>query len=298
MNNRRIHRLLVAAAAAAVVAVVPLRAAQQGAATHPDLTGRWGGGGGAGNNEVSVKLPDGTVQKFASYAEYDEAMAHGKIDPKAVLVGRNVAYRHNNNDYSGKDDVLGWRYQPNPPVYKPEYWSKVQYNDAHGNTEDLALWACLPAGIPRMGPPSRIIQQANDVVFMYNSANFLTQYVWRVIPTDGRPHHPVYSKDQSYMGDSVGHWEGDTLVVDIVGFNDQTWLGFPGWLHTGDMRVVEKFRREGNRLHYDVTVYDPEVLLEPWTMDHRVLNVNPSTVYTEDPPCVEADASHIVSKMR
>jgi hypothetical protein len=298
--------------ALALLWFVPVRAAQEGgrggrqgapaaspaaAGAHPDLSGRWGGGGG-GNAEVSVRLPDGTQQKFENYAAYDEAMARGKLDPKAVLVGRNTNYRHGNNDYSGKDEALMWRYFANPPLYKPEHWEKVQYNDGHGNTEDLSLWMCLPGGIPRIGPPSRIVQTPTDIVMLYNGANFLNGYDWRVVPTDGRSHHPVYSKDQTYMGDSIGHWEGDTLVVDIVGFNDSTWLGWPGWIHSADMRVVEKFRREGNQLHYDVTVYDPEMLLEPWVMDHRVLNLNPSTVYTEDPPCVEGDSAHIVSKMR
>jgi hypothetical protein len=311
MASRVVQYGMLTAVALALLWFVPLRAAQvrargnpQGspaavaaAGTHPDLSGRWGGGGG-GAAEVSVRLPDGTQQKFENLGAYDEAVAQGKVDPKAVLVGRNTNYRHGNNDYSGKDEALMWRYFANPPLYKPEHWEKVQYNDAHGNTEDLSLWMCLPGGIPRIGPPSRIVQTANDLVMLYNGANFLNGYDWRVVPTDGRPHHPVYSKDQTYMGDSVGHWEGDTLVVDIVGFTDSTWLGWPGWIHSADMRVVEKFRREGNQLHYDVTVYDPDILLEPWVMDHRVVNLNPSTVYTEDPPCVEADSAHIVSKMR
>ena len=311
MTSRVVHYGAASAATLALLWFVPIRAAQEGGGgrrgqgaptaptagtTRPDLSGRWGGGGGA--PEVSVRLPDGTQQKFESYAAYDEAVAQGKLDPKAVLIGRNTNYRHGNNDYSGKDEALMWRYFGNPPVYKPEYWEKVQFNDTHGNTEDLSLWNCLPGGIPRMGPPSRIIQTANDVVMLYNGANFLNGYDWRVVPTDGRPHHPVYAKDQTYMGDSVGHYEGDTLVVDVVGFTDSTWLGWPGWLHSSDMRVVERFRREGNQLHYDVTVHDPEVLLEPWVMDHRVLNLNPSTVYTEDPPCVERDSAHIVSKLR
>ena len=297
MHARVIRNVIAIVAPVALLCLVPLRAAQSGGdGARPDLTGRWGGGGGGG--EVAVRLPDGTQQKFEGYAAYEEAVARGTLDPKAVLIGRNTGYRHGNNDYSGKDAVMGNRYHANPPLYKPEHWERVQYLDLNGNKEDVSIWSCLPGGIPRMGPPSRIIQSQNDVVMLYNQAGFLAQYVWRVVPTDGRPHHPVYSKDQTYMGDSIGHYEGDTLVVDVVGFNDQTWLGFPGWFHSADMRVVERFRREGNRLHYDVTVYDPEVLLEPWVMDHRVLNLNPSTVYTEDPPCVESDAEHLVTRLR
>jgi hypothetical protein len=261
----------------------------------PDLSGRWGGGGGDG--AVNVRAPDGKVLTFAHYGEYEEALAHGKVSPEAIVVGREVNYRHGDNDYSGKDAALQRRFTGAPPLYKPEFWEKVQRLDMNGNVEDSSFY-CWPGGLPRMGPPSRILQTPGDLVFLYNVNNFLNVFDWRVIPTDGRPHHPVYSKDQTFMGDSVGHWEGDTLVIDVVGFNDMTWLGFPGWFHTTDMRVVERFRRDGNDLHYDVTVYDPAVLLEPWQMDHRVLRLNPSTVYTEDPPCVEGDAPHIVSRIR
>jgi hypothetical protein len=296
--------------AATMLWFVPVRAAQQGRGGQapaanvptprtpdgkPDLSGRWGGGGV--DADVRVREPDGKSTTFDNYAAFEEAVAAGKVSEKAILVGRETNYRHGNNDYSGKDAVLGNRYEVNPPLYKPEHWEKVQYLDTHGNVEDTSF-TCLPAGLPRMGPPSRILQTANDLVFLYNTNNFLNVFDWRVIPTDGRPHHPVYSKDQTFMGDSVGTWEGDTLVIDVVGFNDLTWLGFGGWFHTADLRVVEKFRRDGNQLHYDVTVYDPEVLLEPWQMDHVVLRLNPSTVYTEDPPCIERDSSHLVSRIR
>jgi hypothetical protein len=221
----------------------------------------------------------------------------GKVSTDARIQARSTNYRHGNNDYSGKDAVFQNRFTPNPPLYKPEFWEKVQYLDLNGGKEDTSF-TCLPGGLPRMGPPSRILQTSSDLVFLYNVNAFLNVFTWRVIPTDGRPHHPVYSKDQTFMGDSVGHWEGDTLVIDVVGFNDLTWLGWPGWFHTANMRVVERFRRDGNDLTWQFTVYDPEVLLEPWESAPRVLRLNPSTVYTEDPPCIEADAAHIVSRIR
>jgi hypothetical protein len=268
----------------------------------PDLSGRWslgagGGDGEGGGGRVQVRLPDGKTQAFESLAAYEEALARGGVSPEAVLIGRQINYRHNNNDYSGKDDAMRRRFTGNPPVYKPEFWAKVQQLDQNGYKEDPSF-TCLPGGIPRIGPPTRILQTATDVVFLYNTNNFLNAFDWRVIPIDGRPHHPVYSKDQTFMGDSIGRWEGDTLVIDIVGFNDLTWLGHAGWFHSTNMRVVERFRREGNVLHYDVTVHDPDVLLEPWEMDHRVLRLNASTVYTEDAPCVEADSAHIVQRIR
>ena len=157
---------------------------------------------------------------------------------------------------------------------------------------DFHLLETFEAGLVLLGTEVKAIREGrvnlrdsyarveDGEVFLYNVNNFLNVFTWRVIPTDGRPHHPVYSKDQTFMGDSVGRWEGDTLVVDVVGFNDVTWLGYPGWFHTSDMRVVERFRRDGNTLTWQVTVHDPAVLLEPWEAEPRVLRLNPSTVYT------------------
>ena len=68
------------------------------------------------------------------------------------------------------------------------------------------------------------------------------------------------------MGYTVGKWEGDTLVLDSIGFSDETWLARGGYFHSDQMRVVEKFTRTGNQMVYDVTVEDPEVLVEPWVM--------------------------------
>ena len=73
----------------------------------------------------------------------------------------------------------------------------------------------------------------------------------------------------TYMGYTVGKWEGDTLVLDSIGFSDETWLARGGYFHSDQMRVVEKFTRTGNQMVYEVTVEDPEVLVEPWVMPTR-----------------------------
>jgi hypothetical protein len=97
----------------------------------------------------------------------------------------------------------------------------------------------------------------------------------------------------------VGRWDGDTLVVETLGFNEESWLGWPGWIHSYEMKVIERFRREGNVLVYDVTVEDP-YLVQPWVMDTRriALNTNPEARFIEDLPCFERDAPHIVTKER
>ena len=66
------------------------------------------------------------------------------------------------------------------------------------------------------------------------------------------------------MGYTVGRWEGDTLVLDSIGFSDETWLGRGGFFHSDKMRVIEKFTRTGNQILYEVTIDDPEVLVQPW----------------------------------
>jgi len=281
-----------ASAATAVPPAIPAtaggRAGQAGANVqtprtpegHPDLNGRWGGGGAA--------IGTGTVQGLdkngnrVTYNSLEEAKANA-----TKIFARNYTARHGNPTWAERDQGMNDRYRDNlnPPFYKPEFWDRVQYLDMHGNYLDTAF-LCAPVGLPRIGAPVRIIQTPNEVILLYNNRN-----TWRVVPTDGRPHGKEDDRDQTYMGDSVGHWEGDTLVIDAVGFNDETWLAnvatAPGWFHTTDMRLVERFRREGNTLYYGYTVYDPDVLAEPWAVGERAIQLNTTnTPYNEDPPCI------------
>jgi hypothetical protein len=234
---------------------------------HPDLSGRWGGGGGGGGN---------TVQRFDAKGNYHNL----RNDRKGSPVNQE------------RDSGLSQRFLENLPQYKPEYWEKVDYLDVNGNAEDTNF-RCFPAGVPRMGPPTKVMATPTEIVFLYNQKN-----TWRLIPMN-RPHDPINSRDQSYMGDSVGKWEGDTLVVDVTGFNDETWLEWPGYFHTNKMHVIERLRREGNVLHYQVTVEDPDVLMQPWVMDEEVLRLNTAPmVQVEDPPCVETDGQNMYTKER
>ncbi len=253
-----------AAPADAALAAMPTPKLADG---HPDLSGRWGGGGGGGGN---------AVQRFDAKGNYHNL----RNDRKGSPVNQE------------RDSGLSQRFIENLPQYKPEYWEKVDYLDVNGNVEDTNF-RCFPAGVPRMGPPTKIMARATEVVFLYNQKN-----TWRLIPLN-RPHDPINSRDQSYMGDSVGKWEGDTLVVDVTGFNDETWLEWPGYFHTNKMHVIERLRREGNLLRYQVTVEDPDVLIQPWVMDERVLRLNTAPmVQVEDPPCVETDGVNMYTKER
>lgn len=178
---------------------------------------------------------------------------------------------------------------PNQPPYKPELKAKVEDLAKNESRVDTAFF-CKPGGVPRIGPPHAIVQAAGmPIVFLYqvNSGN-----TFRLIPTDGRAHDP--NLVDLYYGDSIGRWERDTLVVDTVGFNEETWLGIYGWFHSTQLHVVERISRVGDTLRYQATVEDPDVFTRPWTMNPWVA-VKTSELLIENPPCVELDIDHVTS---
>ncbi len=187
------------------------------------------------------------------------------------------------------------------PVYKPEYWDKVQELDMWTNKYDPVM-TCQPLGIPREGPPRRIMQTDRDVIFFYEGGDAGGGYgEYRVIPTDDRKHDPKKAIESTYLGYTVGRWEGDTLVLDAISFVDSTWLGRGGFFHSADMHVVERFTREGDVIRYDVRVEDPDVLVEPWVLPTRILrrNKNPDAgLLPERGNCEVYETAHISSQIR
>ena len=233
---------------------------------HPDLSGYWTPGSSGvrifdEDGSITLNLPsrDGDIQNFE------------------------------------KDSAVLQRAHTNKPLYKPEYWDTVQDLDWNGLTLD-PVFNCRPAGVPRAGAPHKIVQTPTEIVFFYESGTNEGPATNRIIPTDGREHHPLQTADTSWMGYSIGHWEGDTLVIESVGFNAESWLGWTGYIHSWDMTVTERIRREGDTLHWEATVHDPTMLLEPWTMtsQERVLNPDPEAFFFGETPCEERDAEHIV----
>jgi len=171
---------------------------------------------------------------------------------------------------TGSAEVL----KPSHPIYKPEYWDKVQQLDQWTNKED-PIMTCQPMGLPREGTPRRIFQTANDITMLYTTSDYGGgNREFRVIPTDDRKHDPKKAIEATYMGYTVGHWEGDTLVLDSISFTDTTWLGRGGLFHSADMHIIEKFTRKGDEILYEITVEDPDVLLKPWVIPPRILKLN------------------------
>jgi hypothetical protein len=160
------------------------------------------------------------------------------------------------------------RFGPNRPIYKPEHWDQVIYLDMWTNRED-PIMTCQPMGIPRQGPPGRIFHTDNDITLLYgrggDGGGGYSDF--RVIPTDGRAFDERQIVQTKYTGHSVGRWEGDTLVIESVGFVPETWLARGGFFHSEDMKVFERFTRKGDQMLYEVTVEDPQVLAQPWTLN-------------------------------
>jgi hypothetical protein len=174
------------------------------------------------------------------------------------------------------------------PEYKPQFLAKVKRLNDNQVKEDHTLH-CMPPGVPRIGPPQQIVATPKQVVFLYGD---LTGNHWRVIPIGGR-HSTDPDQEATYNGDSVAHWDGDTLVVDVVKLTDDTWLADNGFYHTAKLHVTERLRRVGDTIQYQMTADDPDVLAKPWTIT-RTLTLQ-SDALNEMPPCVDNDAGHYVN---
>ena len=124
---------------------------------------------------------------------------------------------------------------------------------------------CLPTGVPRQAPyPWRIVQTPTHVFFMFEGN--IHSYRQILLTRDKHPE----DLNPTWYGDSIGKFEGDTLVVDTVGFNDRFWFDFAGHPHTEKLHVIERYRRpDSTHLEYETTVDDPGAYTRPFTLYGR-----------------------------
>jgi hypothetical protein len=153
------------------------------------------------------------------------------------------------------------------PPFLP--WAEEKYKSvkpgygprATPDSEDPIL-NCLPPGVPRIMLipfPMQAIQVPGEVILLFEYDHFI-----RHIYLD-RHEHPK-ELDLTWMGDSIGWWEGNTLVVDTAGLNDKTWLDQVGHAHSDALHVVERIRRiDHDTLQDDLTIDDPKAYKKPWT---------------------------------
>jgi hypothetical protein len=128
-------------------------------------------------------------------------------------------------------------------------------------TDDPVLRQCLPPGTPRiyLQPfPFQMVQTPKEILMIFEYDHTVRQ-----IFMDGRAHPEDITP--TYMGNSIGKWDGDTLVVDTVGFNDKTWLDRDGHPHSDQLHVVERFHRvDRDNMTVDINIEDPKALVKPW----------------------------------
>ena len=155
-----------------------------------------------------------------------------------------------------------------PAPYQPEAAKRVLESFKRRGIDDPAA-LCLPLGVPRIALvglfPLQIVQTEKQILILYEYMS-----VYRVIPLNAEHPDDIVP---GYMGDSVGRWEGDTLVVDVIGFNDKTWLTSTGTFHSDALHVTERYTRiDKDQINYDVTMEDPNVLTGPWTINTNLMH--------------------------
>jgi hypothetical protein len=322
MKERRVIYDVVLSSVAAALSLglpltspVPTRAQEKNVSSNQSAT-----------SKPTPRTPDGHPDLSGFYNLVD--IYHG--DPKEEKPGQHVVSRGQDGsvffDYGGANGSTGddggarVRQTQNgkvnlldrlcasceEPPYKPEYMAKVKaIGDAmFGDASPLdPQYECKPYGIPRGslrgggGYAMQIVQNAKVVAFLYEDR---PGPYFRIIYIDGRPHPE--DLDKSYFGDSIGHWEGDTLVVDVVGLNDETWLGSGtvgpkyAMMHSDQLHVVERWTRNGDMLTWEATVEDPVMFTRPWVMTPRQTQIAAADDYIRPTMCLAFDKEHIMKK--
>ena len=211
----------------------------------PDLTGNWSNPG-----------------KFFIWRYGSRRCAPTQLEGCSTMWNQNIDFTFE----------AASRFGPNRPIYRPEHWDEVIYLDMWTNLYD-PIMTCQPMGIPRQGAPGRIFHTERDITLLYgrggDGGGGYSDF--RVIATDGSEVDERRLIQTKYTGHSVGHWDGDTLVIESMGFTPLTWLARGGFFHSEDMKVTERFTRQGDQMLYEVTVEDPEVLLQPWEQNPMLM---------------------------
>jgi len=315
-KNCLIAGFLTAACSFGVLALLPLPAAGQSSQATASAA--------AAASKPTPRTPDGHPDFSGFYNLVD--IYHG--DPKEEKPGQHVVNRAENGsvffDYGGANGGGGEegntriRQTQNgkvnmldrtcisceEPPYKPEYMAKVKaIGDAmYGDASPLdPQYDCKPYGVPRGslrgggGYAMQIVQNKDVIAFLYEDR---PGPYFRIIYMDGRGHPEDF--DPSYVGHSIGHWEGDTLVVDVVGLNDETWLGSGtvgpkyAMMHSDKMHVVERWTRTGNVITYEATVDDPVMFTKPWVMTPRQTQLAAPDDYIRPTTCIPLDKNHLM----
>ena len=292
------------AAQATKAAPAALRGSGQAKATpqtadgHPDLSGFYNLGDVYSGDVKDEKPGQHVVVRSADGSVFFD---YGGANAGTEQVGTKVPQTVN-----GKVNLLDRTCEScEEPPYKPEFMAKAKAigEVMHGDTSpEDPQYECKPYGVPRGslrgggGYAMQIVQNADVVAFLYEDR---PGPYFRIVYLNGQ--HPK-DLDPSYYGHSIGHWEGDTLVVDVVGLNDDTWLGSGtvgpklAMMHSDQLHVVERWTRAGNVLNYEATVEDPVMFTKPWVMTPRQTQIAAAGDYIRPTMCVPFDKNHLVKE--
>ena len=198
----------------------------------------------------------------------------GKPDLQGIWITRNAA----SFDIT---EVADSRQIP----YLPEALEREQKAD---RVDPIAH--CSMPGVPRityMPFPIEIMQRPGYVVFLYEY-----QHDQRIIQTNGHPH----LEDIDFqLGDSVGHWDGETLVVDVTNFNDKTWLDSARHTHSDQLHVVERYTRLGpDVIAYEATIEDPKTYSRPWKIAMPLHRIAEQGFELHEQECIEGDSGRAI----
>jgi len=216
--------------------------AAAGAQQVPKASTSPAGSGGANNPALVAKVADGPAPRLPD----------GTPDLSGVWVGGGPVGDIKEGLVPGEQIVM-----------KPEAEALMKKRMAADDPEAR----CLPTGVPRVAPyPWRIVQtpsygKATHLFFLFEG----NIHSYRQIFMDGRAHPD--DLEPTWYGHSVGHWEGDTLVIETVGFNDKFWFDFQGHPHTKELRTVERYTRTSmGKLENVTTIDDPGAYTKPFTI--------------------------------
>jgi hypothetical protein len=213
----------------------------------PDFTGAWQGGGvslygeSVGNTRATAAVPQAPRGGGAPAPTYGAAAGAPAAGTPA---GRGAAPAG-----GGRGARL---------VYKEAAEAKVQAGRATTYKDDPTV-KCLLPGIPRiygMPMPFEIVQTPKQIAVLFESF-----HGWRLIPFGGSHGDP----DPSFLGDSIASWDGDTLVVDVVGFNGKIWLDGAGHFTDEQLHITERYTLNGDTISYEATMMDPPLMDQPYT---------------------------------
>lgn len=236
--------------------------------SKPDFSGIW-----QTNNEAYWDLEahearPGAVTQAGVYSDYEFARVAA-----APVIALGAA--------AGVPASLGVVGDDGQIPYKPDALAIKKENSENWIDRDPELKCYLP-GIPRamyMPYPFQIVQSTNKIQMAFTFAN-----ATRTIHLDKVEGPP----DDTYMGHSVGHWEGETLVVDVTGFNGKNWFDRAGNFHSASLHLTERFTAiSPDAIRYEVTIEDPETFTRPWRISMPLYRRLESNVQLMEYPCID-----------